>query len=123
MREGRDDDPGLRRLPAVKRDLAAAVAIVTVVVGAAAFRPAWRAIAPRPSADACAALVDRYLVDKSRARFPELGETELERITRSSEASDRRPHDVASCRKELTASQVTCGLDAPDVEALERCMR
>ena len=134
MREGRDDHRGLRRLspvshesgphdPGAARDSTAALAIVAVVVVLVGLRHAWRIFAPRPSADDCAALVDRYLRDKSRERFPDLAEADLERLSRSNEAIDLRPHDVASCREGLTATQVSCGLGAPDVAALERCMQ
>jgi hypothetical protein len=132
MCEGRDEHRDLRRLPAVSgggasraaaRDCAAAAAIVAVVVVLVGLRQAWRALAPRPTAGDCAALVDRYMRDKSRERFPDLAEAELERMSRSDEAVGHRPHDVASCRQDLTAAQVSCGLGAPDVAALERCMQ
>ena len=101
-----------------RRDFAATLAVVGTVMALVGARHAWRALAPRPSADECAALVDRYLRDKRGARFPARDGAELEGLDRAHVDAD-----VATCRQQLTRSQVSCGLGAADVEALERCMQ
>ena len=62
--------PGVTR-PATRADVLATLAIVLVVVSVVAGRAVLRGLAPRPSPDECAALLDRYVELVLRTATPE----------------------------------------------------
>jgi hypothetical protein len=120
-RPGRAGEESRRR--AQRRDLAAALLAVIAIVGFVAMRGLVRLLAPRPTETQCAELVDRYLEHASRARDPQVKDEDIALATERSRTEPARSADLAACRDDLTAAQVECGLKAPNVDELERCLQ
>lgn len=108
--------------PAIRHVLAAVV-VVALVLGAVVFRRVAARFAPRPTAAECSALVDRYLEhtlwQREGPRRPEETVAALERARATSEYA----RDAADCESRLTRAQVDCGVRAPSVDELERCLQ
>ncbi|WP_437809713.1 hypothetical protein [Sorangium sp. So ce1078] len=107
--------------PATRADVLATLAIVLLVVGVVAGRAALRRLSPRPSPEACAALLDRYVELVLRAATPEPAASELaERKAMAREAAGER--GFARCEADLTQAEVACALGAGNADDLERCL-
>jgi hypothetical protein len=94
--------------------MVATIAIVGAFVGMVAGRPVWRRFSAHPTAERCAAMLDRYAEQQQRS---------YERAP----GAVAPPHaldapDVVTCTRELTDDEVTCALAAGYVDALERCL-
>jgi hypothetical protein len=108
--------------PARRHSLAAAT-VIALVLGTVVVKRVAVRVAPRPSSEECGTLVDRYvehsLWQREGPRRPEEVAAALERA-RSTEAHAR---DTADCTRRLTRAQVECGIRAPTVDELERCLQ
>ncbi|MGK4002313.1 hypothetical protein WMF31_06800 [Sorangium sp. So ce1036] len=112
--------PGVAR-PATRVDVLATLAIVLLVAGVVAGRAALRRLAPRPSPEACAALLDRYVELVLRAATPEPAPSMVaERQALARNAAGER--GFARCEADLTRAEVACALEAGSADDLERCL-
>ncbi|WP_437672798.1 hypothetical protein [Sorangium sp. So ce131] len=112
--------PGVTR-PATRADVLATLAIVLLVVSVVAGRAALRGLAPRPTAEACSALLERYVELVLRAATPEPAPSVIaERQALAREAAGER--GFVRCEAELTQAEVACALQAGNADDLERCL-
>jgi hypothetical protein len=105
MDEGREN---------ARRDVIATLAILALFVALVGGRAVWRRLARHPTAERCAAMLDRYAEQQSRA---------YERVP--SRAAAPRPldaPDVVRCTRDLTDDEVECALRAGYADELERCL-
>ncbi|MBM4374772.1 MAG: hypothetical protein FJ095_06785 [Deltaproteobacteria bacterium] len=106
-----------------RRHALAAAAVVALVLGTVVVKRVAARVAPRPSAEDCSSLVDRYLEhtlwQREGPRRPEEIASALERAR----ATDEHARDAADCELRLTRAQVDCGIKAPSVDELERCLQ
>jgi hypothetical protein len=105
MEEGREN---------TRRDVIATLAILALFVALLGGRAVWRKLARHPSAERCAAMLDRYAEQQNRA---------YERVPSRVDAP--RPlgaPDVVRCMRELTDDEVECALEAGYADELERCL-
>jgi hypothetical protein len=98
-------------LPA--RDVPATLAIVLVFVGLAAGRPILRRLSRHPTAERCAAMLDRYAEQEARA--------EERRAVQAPPRALDAP-EVTACVRDLLDDEVACALRAGWVDELERCL-
>lgn len=114
----------MSEVTAARRDLWLSLAVIALVVGVAAGKQLVQRFGARPSQEACEALLDRYLEHASRQRVPDVDDDDIGRAQAASrERPEARDRDLLACQRELTADQVTCGLAAPNVDELERCVQ
>jgi hypothetical protein len=104
-------------------DMVAALVVVVGLVGFVVARTVAQSLAQRPSAEQCGALLDRYLDHASRQHDPNVESDDVARAIRASEGNPTRLADLQRCQSDLTASQVECALDSPNVDELERCVQ
>lgn len=95
------------------RDVMATVGIVLALLVAFGARPIWRRFLRHPSAERCAAMLDRHAELRARS---------YERIPPAPAPRPLDAPEVARCTHELTADEVECALGAGYVDALERCL-
>jgi hypothetical protein len=106
-----------------RRAMFAALAVMGAVCGYVAVRRAMHFFAARPTEAECAALLDRYLDQASRQREPDIGADDIARAQERAPEAPTYVADLDACRRRLTAAQVACGLAAPNVDDLERCLQ
>ncbi|WP_437597827.1 hypothetical protein WMF28_34525 [Sorangium sp. So ce590] len=112
--------PGMTRL-ATRADVLATLAIVLLVIGVVAGRAALRRLSARPSPEACAALLDRYVELVLRAAAPEPAASDVaERQAMARKAAGER--GFVRCEADLTQAEVSCALKAGSADDLERCL-
>ncbi len=95
-----------------RREVLATLAIVGAFAAVAAGRPLARRLAQHPTAERCAAMLERYGEQEARAR---------DRIPTSVGVPLDAP-DVTRCTRELTFAEVECALKAGWADELERCL-
>lgn len=112
-------------LPIAERryEMLAGGAVVAVVVALALGGKLLRRLSPRPDAQQCQQLVDRYIDHASRQRQPDADARAIKRAIAASGTQPSRRQDVRACQQELSAEQVGCGLRAPNIDELERCLQ
>jgi hypothetical protein len=106
---------------AAAADVAATLAILALVIGAALAPPVLRRLAARPSPEACQALVERYVELVARAADPSPAPSviaERKALARAA-AGDR---GFARCEAELTREEVACALRVGSADEIERCL-
>ncbi len=108
--------------PARRHAIAAGTVVAALLLAVLGPRVASR-LAPSPTSDQCTRLVDRYLEQAERQKNPEARGDEIAHAVRDAQSSPDRERDVADCRRRLTRAQVECGLAAPNVDELERCVQ
>jgi hypothetical protein len=106
-----------------RRDFFAALVVVTLIGGLVLGKWLFQRFAPRPSEQQCSELLDRYLEHASRQRDPAVDDDDIDAARERSLAEPTRMADVRACQRELTESQVRCGLASPNVDDMERCMQ
>ena len=116
---GSHGSTGSRR--ATRGDVLATVAILGAVGLGVATRPALRALAERPSPEACVALLDRYVELVARAADPDASASTIAQRKETAWASAGEAR-FARCEAELTREEVACGLTAGNPDELERCL-
>ncbi len=106
-----------------RRHVVAAVAVIVVTFGSVGAKRLSARLAERPSAEQCQQLVDRYLEhvlwQRDGAQKPE----ELTAALARARATEEHGLDAADCGRRLTREQVECGIAAPSVDELERCLQ
>lgn len=112
-----EDADGLRR------DAAAALAIVVVVVGAAVSLRAADALAPKPSREQCEQLHAHYVDRASRQHAPGIDDRGVDEVVDAAASDPARTSDLLACENELTREQVECGLGKGNVDEIERCLQ
>ncbi len=120
--ETNDEPSGHDRL-ARRRALLAAVVVMALVTGYLGVRRLAHLLAARPTEEQCAALLSRYLEHATRQREPLANDEDIAHAKEHAAEAPTYVADLASCRRRLTAAQVQCGLDAPNVDDLERCLQ
>lgn len=111
------------RLTRERRELFAALVIVLGVGGVVGARRVWRALAASPTEAQCEALLDRYLEHKSLQRDPDLDHGDIARAKEEARSDPDFVVELASCREQLTAAEVECGVAATNADDLERCVQ
>lgn len=106
-----------------RRHFLGAMLVIGLVLGAVGWKRLSRVWAEPPSDAECGELVDNYLAHafwlKAGYLPPSDGADAAYRPPRAAE----HDLDVANCRRTLTRSQVTCGVAAPNMDELERCLQ
>ena len=113
-------------MPAVatgRYELIATVVVVVGVTGVAVGGKLLRRLAPRADEQQCQQLLDRYIEQASRQRHPDIDAQSIQRTINASSGVATRATDVASCRRDLSATQVVCGLAANNIDEMERCLQ
>ncbi len=126
MSDAPSDAPSERGAPAdglARRHALAAALVIAATLGAVAVRRLTARLAPRPSTEQCAKLVDHYLEHVQRQRTPAARPEELARAVDDARGSADHAGDVTDCTRRLTRAQVECGLTAPNADELERCVQ
>jgi hypothetical protein len=97
-----------------RREVAATLAVVGILLALVGGRPAWRRLLRHPTPERCAAMLDRYAEQQARAyeRTP----------TQPAAPRPLNAPDVVRCTRDLTDDEVECALRAGYVDALERCL-
>jgi hypothetical protein len=101
----------------------AALGVVLALLVVVAGKYALRVFAPRPSAEQCEQLLDRYLEQASRQRSPRADDGDIALAKANARDAPAYLADVSACERRLTASQVECGLHSPNVDDMERCLQ
>ena len=101
----------------------ASLAIILAVVGTAVLLRTRQALAPRASQQACQDLLHRYLDQASRQLRPDANETDIALAQQRAHNAPSGVADVQTCQQQLSQSQVACGLQAANIDALERCLQ
>jgi hypothetical protein len=91
----------------------ATIAIVLVFAGLAAGGPIVRRLSRHPTAERCAAMLDRYAEQEARAE---------ERKPSPSPPRALDAPEVTGCVRDLLDDEVSCALRAGWVDELERCL-
>ena len=104
-------------------ELVAGVVVVAAVLALALGGKLARQLSPRPAEQQCQQLVDHYIQQASRQQHPGADAHAIKRTIAASGSSPRRGRDVGACQQELSAEQVSCGLRAPNIDDLERCLQ
>lgn len=105
------------------RDALVSASIIVIVVGMAMGARAHQALAARPTADQCDALLDRFVDLASRARLHDVSPRAVAARQRELLGQPLRLAERRRCEQALTSSQVRCALEAPNVDELERCVQ
>jgi hypothetical protein len=121
--EPKDEEPKDHERAARRRALFAALVVMGSITGYLAVRRLAHFVAARPTEEQCAALLDRYLEQASRQREPLATDEDIARAKEHAPEAPTYVADLDSCRRRLTAAQVQCGLEAPNVDDLERCLQ
>ena len=117
------DSPGASATTAEQRfGFVASLAVMVLVIGVVLGGKLYRSLSPRPDESQCAELLDRYIEHKSRQRYPEVKDEAIARAQRTVPVATKRA-DLDNCRRELSAAQVSCGLRAPNIDEIERCLQ
>jgi hypothetical protein len=95
-----------------RRDVLATLAIVGAFAAVAAGHAISRRLAPRPTPDRCAAMLDRYAEQQARA---------WNRAPPGTHLAVDAP-EVAGCVRDLSSNEVACALGANSADELERCL-
>jgi hypothetical protein len=95
-----------------RRDLLATLAIVAAFVALAVGHAVARRLPPSPTAERCAAMLDRYAEHEARAanRAPQATHHALD------------APEVARCVRDLGGDEVSCALGANSADEVERCL-
>jgi hypothetical protein len=123
---GRDDEGPAEAEPeaaSLRRDAAAAVGILLMVVGAVAAQRLIERFGSKPSRAQCERLLEHYLDRASRQHHPGIPDHKVQDAIAAASADPARGPDLRTCEHELTASQVECGLASSNVDELERCLQ
>jgi hypothetical protein len=99
-------------LAGARRDVLATLAIVGALAAVVAGRAVARRLAPHPTQERCAAMLERYAEQEARAR----------QRTPSGERVPLDAPDVARCTRDLTDEEVSCALKSGYSDELERCL-
>lgn len=107
----------------LRRDFFAALAVVGALVTLVVGKAVVTRLMPRPTEAQCTALLDRYVEHASRARDPALDDGDIQAAVSRAQTDASRARDLAACERELSASEVECGLRSPNVDEMERCLQ
>ena len=109
-----DGDIAAGAARAARRDVKAMLALVAAFALLALGRPLVRRWSLHPTAERCAAMLDRYAEQQARS---------YERVP-TSPAAPRAldAPEVVQCTRELTDAEITCALASGYVDELERCL-
>ena len=118
-----DFDPSSGRAADVEWAFAAVAAILVAGALFVLRRPLVLLLSPRPSEHECSELVERHLDQALRQRKPGLDDVTVAKAVVAARGTPEHRRDVQRCRRQLTQQQVRCGVAAPDVDALERCVQ
>lgn len=105
------------------RHAALLLGVVVAVVGAVGVARLGRLVGPRPAAEDCQRLVDRYLEQSEQQKHPGIRPEELARAVAEARLQASFALDVETCKQRLTPAEVACGLRATWVDELERCLQ
>lgn len=98
----------------LRREVLATLALVALFGALLAGRPLYRRLVRHPTAERCAAMLDRHAEQQARA---------YERVVAAPPAPRRsEAPEVQRCVRELTDDEVSCALASGYVDALERCL-
>ena len=104
-------------------DALTSVVVIALVVGAVLYGRARHRLAPRPSAAQCTSLLQRHVELTSLERYPTLRPEVIAAQQVSSLRRQEATSDIEDCQRALNSSQVACGLRAPSLAELERCLQ
>ena len=108
--------------PASRADVLATLAIVGAVLAFVAWEPLVRRLSSHPSADQCAALLDRYVEHVAYAVDPSPSSAAIAERRALARAAAQSRTAFARCEGELTLREVDCAMNAPNADTLERCL-
>lgn len=97
--------------------------VIGLAFGAVGWKRLSRAWAPRPSEAECGELVDRYLAHALWLKTGDRPAAERVDVGEGFGRAAEHGLDVADCRRMLTRNQVACGVAAPSMDELERCLQ
>jgi hypothetical protein len=107
----------------LRRDMVAAVGVILALASVVGVKWAIRFFSARPSDAQCTQLLDRYLEQASRQRSPGVQERDIADAQQMARGAPAYVADLSACKRQLTASQVECGLQSPNVDEMERCLQ
>jgi len=99
-------------LTGARRDALATLAIIGSLACVLGARALSRRLAPHPTPDRCAAMLERYADQEARAR---------QRVPPGDCVPLDAP-DVVRCTHQLTDAEVACALKSGYADELERCL-
>lgn len=102
---------------------AAALTVIVLTVGSVAIKRARARLAPRPTAEQCSALVDRFVEQSLRQRDEAKTTEELASAVDRARTAPEHHADAVDCERRLSREQVECALAAGNVDQLERCLQ
>jgi hypothetical protein len=113
---------------ASRREFLGGAGVVVAVTGAVVGQRGWRwlsrvAFGQTPSHDQCEQLLARWLSHASRQRDPLVEERQIDQAEALARQKPQYVVDLARCENELTSDEVACGIEAPNADALERCVQ
>jgi hypothetical protein len=76
----------------------------------------------RPSNDECLELIDRYTEKLLRANDPDLPESEVVRLQREARVRAEDDPQLLRCRRDVSRHEYECAMQAPTVDAMEKCL-
>jgi hypothetical protein len=97
---------------APRAEILATLAIVGVFAAVVIGRPIARRLAPHPSPDRCAAMLDRYAEHRA---------AQYNRARPEGRLGAGAP-DAMRCARELTQGEVECAMKANNADEVERCL-
>ncbi|NUP06309.1 MAG: hypothetical protein HOW73_09650 [Polyangiaceae bacterium] len=102
------------------RNLAATIAVVTLLVGAVIFEVCSGSAPDRPEAR-CEALLDRFVELRVRAANPKASDYVLEQAKSEARIEAERTEALQTCRERLTEDAAACAERALTADQLEQC--
>ena len=93
----------------------------TAAVTAVALLVSWYR-RPHASLDECAALLDRYVELRVRARWPEGTEAWVREQQLATRAKAAREPSFLACPQEVDRAEFACAMGAPTADELEKCL-
>ena len=80
-------------------------------------------LTPRASDEACRELLDRYFSHQAFIHHRDARPSMIMVAKRKARTTPAYHDDVRRCRRQLSDSQVRCGIAAPTMNALEQCLQ
>lgn len=107
---------------ATRGEVLATLAVIGVIVAIAAWDPLSRSLSAHPSADDCAALLERYVEHVAYAVDPSPASSALSSRRAIAREAAKARGAFARCERELTRAEVDCAMKATYGDAFERCL-
>lgn len=106
-----------------RRELLAALGIITLVLGVVLVQRLRDTLSARATAEQCAALLDRYVEQLARANDPRPASSTIALERAEARELAARSPSFARCSEAVSHEQASCALAAHNADEIERCLQ